>query len=190
MHIKKVNAVIILIKIISVNKNPDHGFSKFPSAFINLIEGIGVEGDAHSGKTVKHTYLAKKNPFNENLRQVHLISMELIDELNEKGFPISPGDLGENITTAGIELISLPENTLIKLGPDAIIKITGLRDPCSQLDKFSKGLSCAVISKDENGELIKKCGVMSVVIKSGVVKPGDNVEIIYPEGEYKKLVCV
>jgi len=174
----------------SVSLSPTHSFSKKVVDNIALVKGKGVEGDAHFGKTVKHRYLVKKNPALQNLRQVHLIHYELIEELNEKGFSVSEGNLGENITTEGVELLNLPTDTILKIGKDAVIQITGLRDPCHLLDKFQKGLLKALIEKDENGDIIRKSGVMGIVQKSGEVKIDDDIEIIYPQEPHKKLICV
>jgi len=177
-------------KVKSVSKSLTHTFSKEVVEQINLIEGLGVEDDAHLGKTVKHRYLARKYPANVSLRQVHLIHHELIKELNEKGFNVSDGSLGENIKTMGIDLLNLPTDTLLKIGNEAIIKITGLRNPCVQLDLFQKGLLKAVIDKDDNGHVIRKCGIMAIVIKSGIVNTNDTIEIFFPQKPFKKLVCV
>jgi MOSC domain-containing protein YiiM len=177
-------------KVKSLSKSSTHTFSKKVVDHIILIEGLGVEGDTHLGKTVKHRYLAKKNPSNPNLRQVHLIHYELIEELNEKGFSVSDGDLGENITTLGIDLLSLPTDTILKMGDEAVIQVKGLRNPCVQLDMFQKGLLKAVIEKDNNGNVIRKCGVMAIVQKSGLIKIDDKIEIKIPKKPYKKLECV
>jgi MOSC domain-containing protein YiiM len=174
----------------SVSKSLSHTFSKNVVGQIKLIEGLGVEDDVHLGKTVKHQYLAKKYPTSANLRQVHLIHYELIEELNENGFSVSDGDLGENITTIGIDLLNLPTDTILKIGNEAVVKITGLRNPCVQLDMFQKGLLKAVIEKDENGNVIRKCGIMGIVIKSGIVRIDDAIEIIFPQKPFKKLICV
>jgi len=174
----------------SVSLSSTHSFSKKAADNITLVEGLGVEGDAHFGKTVKHRYLVRKNPTKPNLRQVHLIHYELIEELNGKGFSVSEGDLGENITTVGIELLNLPTNTILKIGEDAVIQITGLRDPCVLIDRFQKGLLKAVVEKDKNGNVIRKTGVMGIVQKSGKVNIDDEIKIIYPQKPYKKLDCV
>jgi MOSC domain-containing protein YiiM len=177
-------------KVKSVSLSSTHSFSKNAVDNITLVEGLGVEGDAHFGKTVKHRYLVKKDPTKPNLRQVHLLHYELIEELNEKGFSVSEGDLGENITTMGIELLNLPTDTILKIGIDAVIQIKGLRDPCVLIDRFQKGLLKAVIEKDKNGNVIRKTGVMGIVQKSGLVKINDEIEIIYPQKPYMKLECV
>lgn len=155
-----------------------------------MIEGLGVDGDSHFGKNVQHRFLAKKYPNLENLRQVHLIHFELLEELNSKGFTVLEGDLGENITTFGIDLLSLPTNTILKIGNSVKIKITGLRNPCLQLDNFQKGLLKAVVEKDEKDNVIRKCGVMGIVEKGGQIKVDDEIELIYPNEPYEKLICV
>jgi MOSC domain-containing protein YiiM len=177
-------------KVKSLSLSSTHSFSKKAVDNVTLVEGLGVEGDAHFGKTVKHRYLVKKDSTKPNLRQVHLIHYELIEELNGKGFSVSEGDLGENITTMGIELLNLPTDTILKIGIDAVIQIKGLRDPCVLIDRFQKGLLKAVIEKDKNGNVIRKTGVMGIVQKSGEIKIDDEIEIIYPQKPYKKLDCV
>jgi MOSC domain-containing protein YiiM len=177
-------------KVKSLSLSSTHSFSKKVVENVTLVEGLGVEGDAHFGKTVKHRYLVKKDPTKPNLRQVHLIHYELIEELNEKGFSVSEGDLGENITTVGIELLNLPTDTILKIGVDAVIQIKGLRDPCVLIDRFQKGLLKAVIEKDKNGNVIRKTGVMGIVQKSGEIKIDDEIEIVYPQKPYMKLECV
>jgi len=174
----------------SVSLSSTHSFSKKVVDNVTLVEGLGVEGDAHFGKTVKHRYLVKKDPTKPNLRQVHLIHYELIEELNGNGFTVSEGDLGENITTVGVDLLNLPTDTILKIGKDAVVQITGLRDPCSLLDQFQKGLLKALIEKDEKGNIIRKSGVMGIVKKSGEIKVDDEIEIIYPQKPFKKLECV
>ena len=164
----------------SVNTSPEYTFSKPPTASINLLEGLGVEGDIHLGKTVRHRSRVRKDPTVPNLRQVHLIHSELHDELNANGFNIKSGDMGENITTFGVDILNLPKDTILHLGAEAQIQVTGLRNPCSQLDNFQNGLMKAVLDKDEEGNLIRKSGIMSIVLKGGEVKPGDPIRVELP----------
>ena len=173
--------------VVSVSKRAAHAFSKEPIAEISLIAGEGVEGDAHRGVTVKHRSRVKADPTQPNLRQVHLIHRELFDELRPKGFEVSPGAMGENITTQGIDLLSLPRHTLLKIGPSATLQVTGLRNPCTQLDDYQTGLMSALIDKDSDGNLIRKAGVMAIVVTSGKVKPHDAIEIRLPAMPYQKL---
>ena len=175
-------------KVISVSKSENHTLQKWNEKEIKLIEGLGVEGDAHMGKTVKHRSRVIKDPTQPNLRQVHLIHIELHEELQEKGYNIRPGEMGENITTRGIDLLKLPKDTILKVGEESEIKITGLRNPCHQLESIQEGLMKAVLDKDEEGNLIRKAGIMGVVISSGIIKVGDKIEIKLPkEKPYKKL---
>ncbi|PCJ61269.1 MAG: MOSC domain-containing protein [Planctomycetota bacterium] len=176
-----------MASILSVNKSLEHNFSKTPVDKILLIEGEGVEGDSHRGVTVKHRSRVKADPTQPNLRQVHLMHNELIDELNEKGFRVKPSSMGENITTIDIDLLSLPRNTILKIGATAKIQITGLRNPCAQLNHFQDGLMSAVLDKDDQGNLIRKAGVMSIVLCGGVIKPKDKIEIILPTQPHEKL---
>ncbi|MCB0465660.1 MAG: MOSC domain-containing protein [Aequorivita sp.] len=171
----------------SVSKSRTHTFSKFNCDKIVLLTGLGVEGDAHMGKNVKHRSRVAKDPTQPNLRQVHLIHAELFDELKEKGFDVKAGEIGENITTEGIDLLSLPKDTLLNIGKTAKIKLTGLRNPCTQLDSIKKGLMKAVLDKDENGNLIRKAGVMGVVLKGGEVKIGNKITIELPPKPHVKL---
>jgi len=177
-------------KVISVSNCKAHNFSKNQVESIFLIEGEGVEGDAHCGVTVKHRSRVKKDPGQPNLRQVHLIHIELIEELQKQGFDVYPSAMGENITTSGVDLLSLPTDTLLKIGKEAKIRITGLRNPCKQLDNYQKGLTAAVLDKDELGNLIRKAGVMAVVQKGGVIKKDAEIEIQLPDTEHQPLECV
>lgn len=174
-------------RVISVNSNPKHGFSKEKKESIKLLKDFGVEGDAHGGNTIKHRSRVAQNPHQPNLRQVHLIHSELFIELSAKGFEVNCGQLGENITTKNIELLTLPKNTILMIGSSAEIQITGLRNPCTQLDEFQKGLMKAVLEKDENGEIVRKAGIMAIVTKSGEVKSGDLIEVRLPNKPFEKL---
>ena len=166
--------------IIAVAQTRGHHFSKKLALSIRLIAGLGVEGDAHAGVTVKHRSRVARDPGQPNLRQVHLIHQELFDELRPRGFDIVPGDLGENVTTAGIDLLALPVGARLRLGADAIVEITGLRNPCVQIDRFRPGLMGAVLDRAADGGLIRKSGVMAVVIAGGDVRPGDIIVVDLP----------
>lgn len=176
--------------VIAVHLNPQHTFSKAPVKEVQLRSGLGVEGDTHFGPTVQHLSRKRKDPAQQNLRQVHLIHAELFVELQLKGFTVQPGELGENITTQGIDLLALPTGTVLKLGADAEIKITGLRNPCKQINDFQAGLMNALLDRDEAGNLIRKAGVMAVVLKDGVVKAGDAIQVEWPEAPYRPLMPV
>lgn len=171
----------------AVALSPRHRFSKTPAMMIRLIEGIGVEGDAHAGEKVQHRSRARFNPSLPNLRQVHLIQSELFDELNAAGFSIRPGDMGENIATRGVDLLGLPTGTVLRIGEEAEVQVTGLRNPCIQMDRFQDGLMAATLDRDQNGELIRKAGVMGVVLSGGLVTPGDVVTAILPSPPHKPL---
>lgn len=174
-------------RIIAVSRSEKHTFSKKNLDSINLIKNFGVEGDAHAGKTVKHIFLAKKDPSRKNIRQVHLIQMELLSELTNKGFSVSPGQLGENITTQGVDLLSLPTACKLHIGEQAVIELTALRNPCVQIDNFQKGMLKEVIGKDDQGTIIRKAGVMGIVLVGGHVKPNDIINIELPDQPYKNL---
>ena len=183
--IKRLNMNNAVVTAVSISK--EHTFSKSNQASIKLLAGLGVEGDAHLGKTVKHRSRVAKDATQPNLRQVHLIHAELHDELRDAGFDIYPGQMGENITTRGIDLLGLPTNTLLYLGNKAVIKVTGLRNPCAQLDSLQSGLMAAVLDKDEEGNVIRKAGIMGIVVRGGEVKPGDNIAIAFPPQPYQPL---
>jgi MOSC domain-containing protein YiiM len=173
--------------VTAVSLNPGHHFSKPNVLSIRLLAGLGVEGDAHAGATVKHRSRVKRDPSQPNLRQVHLVHSELFDELRGKGFSVGAGDIGENVTTRGIDLLALPIGTRLRLGDAATVEITGLRNPCVQLDNFQKGLMAATLDKDQAGNLIRKAGVMSVVLIGGEVRPGDPIAIELPAGAHRPL---
>jgi MOSC domain-containing protein YiiM len=165
----------------SVSFNPQHDFSKAPQSFINLIAGEGIEGDAHCGRTTQHLYLKRKDPTQPNLCQVHLLAAEKLDELAANGFTIHPGDIGENILTTGIDLLTLPTGTLLHLGPQAIVAVTGLRTPCSQIDTFRKGLQQHMWGpRDTGNQRTRRAGIMSTVHTGGLVHPGDPIRITLP----------
>lgn len=173
--------------VVSVSSDPGHNFSKKIWDAITLITGLGVEGDAHLGERVQHRTLVRKDPTLPNLRQVHLIHSELFEELRQGGFNIAAADLGENILTCGIDLLGLPLGTRLHIGDAATVEITGLRNPCRQLEAFRQGLVAAVFYKDERGELVRKAGIMGIVAAGGVVRPGDPIRVEMPSGERRPL---
>ncbi|MGD9891820.1 MAG: MOSC domain-containing protein [Dehalococcoidia bacterium] len=166
--------------VVAVSCSATHTMAKGNQEAIHIRAGYGVEGDAHAGSTVKHRSRVARNPHQPNLRQVHLIHAELHEELRDAGFNIAPGQMGENITTRGIDLIGLPTGARLQLGDDAVIEITGLRNPCAQLDRIQSGLMAAVLDRDEQDNLIRKAGVMAVVLAGGTVRPGDVITIELP----------
>lgn len=173
--------------IIAVSSKSSHALSKINQDVVTLIQGLGVEGDAHAGVTVKHRSRVARNPNQPNLRQVHLIHSELFSELETKGFKVSPGQMGENITTSGVELLDLPVGTRLRLGQHAVIELTGLRNPCAQLEGLQPGLMAAVLDKNTEGKLIRKAGVMAIVLSGGEVRPGDKIEVQRPELAHQAL---
>jgi MOSC domain-containing protein YiiM len=154
---------------------------------IRILKNLGVEGDAHAGKTIKHRSRVAQDPTQPNLRQIHLIHSELLDELLESGFKLNYGQMGENITTKGIELLKLPKNTVLIIGESARIQITGLRNPCTQLNGIQEGLMKAVLSKDANGEIVRKAGIMGIVLESGEIKAGDSIIVLLPRKPFETL---
>jgi MOSC domain-containing protein YiiM len=171
-------------KVESVNRSPTHTMAKPPHESITLLAGLGVEGDAHMGATVQH---ASRDHSKPNLRQVHLIPAELHDELRQKGFDVDTGEMGENVTTRGIDLLALPEGARLHLGGEAVIEVTGLRTPCDQLNGVRPGLLNEVLDRDEHGNLIRRAGIMSIVLSGGEVRPGDQVRVELPQAPHQPL---
>ena len=174
-------------RVVAVSRSAMHTFTKPTHGAIRLLAGLGVEGDAHAGETVKHRSRVRRNPDEPNLRQAHLIHAELHDELRAAGFAVSPGAVCENITTRGIPLLALPAGTRLRLGDAAVVEITGLRNPCTQLDDLQPGLMAAMLDRDAEGNLIRKAGVMAVVLVGGVVRPGDAIIVELPPPPHQPL---
>jgi MOSC domain-containing protein YiiM len=173
--------------VIAVAANARHGVSKQTRPSIRLLAGLGVEGDAHCGVADRHRFHVRRDPTRPNLRQVHLIQNELFDELVARGFAIEPGSMGENITTRGIDLLSLPCGTELSIGTEAVVRLTGLRSPCSQLDAYRPGLMAAVLDRAPDGGLIRKAGVMGVVVNGGTVVTGDAIRLTLPADPHQGL---
>jgi MOSC domain-containing protein YiiM len=166
--------------VVAVSRSAEHSFSKGCQPEILLLEGLGVADDAHAGVTVQHLSRVARDPNQRNLRQVHLMHEELFEELRAAGFEVAAGQMGENITTGGVDLLGLPTGARLLLGGEALIEITGLRNPCAQLDGLQRGLMAAVLDRDAHGKLIRKAGVMAVVVRGGVVRAGDQITIELP----------
>lgn len=176
--------------VLAVCSSPGHTMSKTGRTHIRLLEGLGVEGDAHSGQTVRHRSRVRQDPTQPNLRQVHLVHSELHEELRRSGFELEAGQMGENITTQGVDLLGLPTGTQLHIGADAVVRVTGLRNPCAQLDGIQQGLMAAVLTQDSEGNLVRKAGIMAVVTHSGDVKPGDPIVVEKPPGPFMPLAPV
>jgi len=174
-------------RVTAVARCAVHEFSKPTQPVIRLLEGLGIEGDAHCGVTVKHRSRVARDPTQPNLRQVHLLHEELHDELRAAGFDIAPGDVGENVTTRGLALLALPTGTRLHLGSDAVVEVTGLRNPCVQLDHFRSGLTAATLDRDADGRLVRKAGVMAVVRAGGEVRAGDAIRVVLPPLPHRPL---
>ena len=174
-------------RVVSVSLSGRHNFSKAPVSSIVLVKGLGVEGDAHFGTTVQHRSRVRADPTQPNLRQVHVVHSELFEELVDQGFTLQAGDLGENITTRGLDLLRLPQGTLLRIGTHAVVEVTGLRNPCLQIDRFRKGLLKAVLPRDAQGQVERKTGIMGVVLTGGEVKPGDGIEVVVPAEPHSPL---
>ncbi|HEY0357585.1 MAG TPA: MOSC domain-containing protein [Mycobacteriales bacterium] len=174
-------------RVETVSSSPGHTMAKSPRPVIRLLAGLGVEDDAHLGVTVQHLSRVRRDPTQPNLRQVHLIHAELHDELRAGGFDVAPGAMGENVTTRDVDLLGLPAGTRLGLGGEAVVEVTGLRNPCVQLDGIAPGLMAAVLDRDPFGEPVRKAGVMGIVVLGGEVRPGDTVEIELPPPPYRRL---
>ena len=173
--------------VVNVAISATHSFSKQSAPQILLLAGLGVQGDAHCGVTVKHRSRVARDPTQPNLRQVHLLQSELLEQLQLRGFAVAASQVGENILTKNLALLDLPTDTELHIGEAAIVKITGLRNPCAQLDAFSSGLMAAVLDRDDQGSLVRKCGVMAVVLQGGLVRPSDPIRVALPSLPYRKL---
>ncbi|MGW2618910.1 MOSC domain-containing protein [Streptomyces sp. NPDC001500] len=173
--------------VTAVSSNGAYSFSKPNRDSVRLLTGLGVEGDVHAGVTVKHRSRVAQDPTQPNLRQVHLIHEELFAEVGGEGFPVAAGELGENITTRGIDLLGLPVGTLLRIGDEAVLEVTGLRNPCRQIDDFQDGLLKQVVGRDEAGNIVRRAGIMSIVREGGMVRPGDAIEAELPEGPHRTL---
>jgi MOSC domain-containing protein YiiM len=176
--------------VTAVSRSATHTLVKPNEARIRLLAGLGVEGDAHLGETVKHRSRVKRDPSQPNLRQVHLIHAELHDELRERGFDISAGQMGENVTTRGVDLLGLPAGVRLHLDDTVIVEVTGLRNPCAQLEELQAGLMAAVLDRDAQGQLVRKAGVMGIVLSGGDVRPGDPVRVELPPEPRQPLAPV
>jgi len=177
-------------QVLAVHRSDAHTFTKPTVDAIALVAGLGVAGDAHAGTTLKHRSRVARDPSQPNLRQVHLIHGELLDELATRGFSVAPGVMGENVTTRGVDLLGVSRGTLLHLGRDAVVEVTGLRNPCAQLDALVPGLMAAVLDRDDHGALVRKAGIMGVVHTSGAARAGDRIEVVAPCGPFVALAPV
>jgi MOSC domain-containing protein YiiM len=173
--------------VTAVSRSPGHTLVKPNEDSIRLLVGLGVEGDAHLGATVKHRSRVARDPSQPNLRQVHLIHAELHDELKERGFAVSAGRMGENVTTRGVDLLGLPTGARLHLGEMAVVEVTGLRNPCAQLDRIQPGLMGATLERARDGSLVRKAGIMAVVLAGGDVRPGDLIRVEVPPDPHRPL---
>jgi MOSC domain-containing protein YiiM len=176
--------------VVAVSRSATHGPRKAGRDSIRLVAGQGVADDAHLGETVQHRSRARRDPTQANLRQVHLIGAELHEELRAAGFDVSAGEMGENVTTRDVDLLGLPAGTRLRLGDEAEVEVTGLRNPCVQLDGIQPGLMAATLDRDERGGLVRRAGVMGVVLAGGEVRPGDAVRIELPPEPHQRLEAV
>jgi MOSC domain-containing protein YiiM len=170
----------VIAVVAHLHRSESHAFSKGERDELVLVAGMGIEGDAHFGATVKHRSRVAADPLQPNLRQVHLMHRELHEDLRAAGFAVGPGDLGENITTAGLDLPALPVGSTLRIGDRALVALTGLRSPCSQIDGFQAGLLKEVLGRDPDGRVIRKAGVMGVVVLGGTIRRGDQIRVALP----------
>jgi len=176
--------------VVAVSASRTHRFSKEPRESVRLVEGLGVEGDSHAGATVQHRSRKRWRPQDPNLRQVHLLAAELLEELAALGYDVPPGAMGENVTTSGVDLLALPAGTVLRLGDEAEVEVTGLRNPCVQIDRYSPGLLAEVVGRDEAGEVVRRAGVMGVVRRSGEVRARDPLCVVLPAQPHVPLAPV
>ncbi|MBB4843017.1 MOSC domain-containing protein YiiM [Paucibacter oligotrophus] len=174
-------------QVLALHRSQTHSFSKSAMPQLNLLAGLGVEGDVHCGETVKHRSRVAQDPTQPNLRQVHLIQAELFEQLSRQGLQVSPGQMGENLTTQGLDLLALPVDTVLSIGDSARLRVTGLRNPCGQIEQFQAGLLAAVLERAADGRLIRKAGIMAVVLNSGLVRPGDAIRVLLPPLPHRAL---
>lgn len=179
-----------MAQVVGVSASPVHAFSKDARPLVRLLAGLGVEGDAHLGTTVQHRSRVRRDPTAPNLRQVHLVHAELHDELAAAGYTVGPGQLGENVTTRGLDLLGLATGTRLRLGPEAVVEVTGLRNPCYQIDDFQQGVLKEVVGRDTTGAVVRKAGVMAIVLVGGEVRPGDPIAVETPPEPHRPLVPV
>lgn len=182
--------------VVAVSRDQLHRFSKVPVDQIRLVAGVGVVGDAHAGTLIQHRSRVRRDPDQPNLRQVHLLHAELFDEARAMGYQLAAGDLGENILTAGVDLLALPTGTLLHLG-DAVLRLTGLRNPCAQINQFRPGLMKVVLTTEDGTpreepapataspharttRVVRKAGVMAVVEQGGKIRPGQPISVRLP----------
>ena len=177
-------------EVLAVSCSPAHGFSKRPQACITLLEGLGVEGDAHAGTTAQHLYRKRRDPTAPNLAQVHFLHAEIFDEMAALGFSLEAGLLGENVLTRGIDLIGLPTDTLFRIGADAIVRITGIRDPCRKIEAVGRGLTKALLGRDASKRVVRKAGIMGVVTAGGSIARGDTIAVTLPPLPHRRLLVV
>ncbi|MCU6481605.1 MOSC domain-containing protein [Arthrobacter sp. A2-55] len=174
-------------RVVAVHRDREHRFGKPLAAAIELLEGLGVAGDAHCGRTVQHRSRVRAGPTQPNLRQVHLMHGELFDWLAGRGFTVDPGALGENITTAGLDVLTLPRGALLHIGGRAVVEVTGLRNPCSQIEDFQPGLLRELVGRNDDGGIVRRAGIMGVVLRGGPVRAGDRIAVELPEGPWQVL---
>jgi len=174
-------------EVVAVSRSGVHAFSKTPEPAVTLVVGLGVDGDAHLGATVQHRSRVARDPTQANLRQVHLLSAELFEELGGLGHEVRPGEMGENLTTWGVDLLGLPTGAALHIGPDAVVEVTGLRNPCRQIDAFQPGLLGHVVGRDDGGQVVRRAGIMGIVAAGGRVAPGDAIRVGLPTGPHRPL---
>ncbi|HSA52324.1 MAG TPA: MOSC domain-containing protein [Yinghuangia sp.] len=176
--------------VVAVSSNPAYSFTKPNRERVTLLRGLGVEGDVHAGVTVKHRSRVARDPGQPNLRQVHLMHDELHEELRSAGFPVTPGRLGENITTRGVDLLGLPTGARLHIGSEAVVEVTGLRNPCHQIDGVRHGLLARLLYRDDDGTVVRRAGVMGIVVSGGDVAPGDVIRVVLPAEPHTPLAPV
>ena len=176
--------------MVAVCLDSEHRFSKGPVDVIEIVEGVGVRGDAHAGKTVQHLFQVEKDPSRPNLRQVHIIDTQFFALAAEHGFDVGPGDLGENITSEHLDSLALPRDACLRIGPEVVLRVTGLRNPCHQINDFRKGLLKVALGKDGDGQVARRVGIMAIVERGGAVRAGDAIRVDLPPEPHRPLAVV
>lgn len=200
---------VMVAQVVAVSRDGTHRFSKVPRQAITVVAGMGVAGDAHAGTLVQHRSRVRRDPNQPNLRQVHLIQTELLDEARAAGHDVAPGGLGENVLTEGLDLLALATDSRLLIG-DAVLRVTGLRNPCHQINEYSAGLlnivvaridgvgSSADVTLSASGgadaldgvRIVRRAGVMAVVERDGEIRPSMFIDVLAPPEPHRPLAPV
>ena len=154
--------------VVGLSIDDGHHFSKRAVERVTMVAGVGIEGDVHAGPLVQHRSRVRVDPNQPNLRQVHLIDDAVFAVAASAGFEIDHGDLGENVTVSGLDVHGLAVGTMLRLGESAFVAVTGLRNPCGQINGLRPGL-LDVLRRADGGDIVRRAGIMGVVVRGGEV---------------------